>query len=158
MTSNYEVFKKMIFWAVAGFAAYSMWLTSQQNQQGVKIKGTARRNVQQQPMLLDVFRSLGRVLSMQGYEEQELQKFHPDYFSMPQLKEKFVQKFDGSPKLLEGVYLQGRTDILKRQQFKGPSDEISQPQGMMLSPWYNAATVGRRPYVTRVVPPGTVPL
>lgn len=150
----------MIFWILAGVGAYAVWyrMSPGMMHEGKDLTDVERRNYDSS-MLLDAYRGFGQLTWGSPNDDENMFKKNV-LRDMPAIKSDYAKRWTGEEWLLYGKYYgDAKTKVVKKQQFSGPSDEVKTPLVSALSGWYGKATAGNTtPYITRIVPPGSVPL
>ncbi len=144
--------EQAMFWAIAGIAAYLMYKANKKLE--IEITDKVERQVYEGPMHYDVIRSVGHQLTNTGKHIEELLKVESEPATLQQIKQQYSDTFKRNPDLLNDTFIEGKRDVMRKQQWRGPSDEVSQPLAHMQGSWYKTAyAMSPIPYVTRVVPP-----
>jgi len=108
-----------------------------------------RRN-HDEPLGIEAYRAYGQLLHLSGHPD-ELYNRKFKTMSLGEIQRAQTEKWRGQNYLLNSHNFNAN-GITRRQQFAGPSDEIHFPMQEHGSAWYAKATVGRKPYVTRILP------
>lgn len=136
--------------AVAGFIMVGMKNLVPEKPVDVQIPIDLRRN-RDEPMSIEGWFNSGQYLSLSGHPD-ELRHRRLVSKSFSDIQHQTTNKQTGNHWLLDSHYYPTES-VIKRQQFKGPSNEVSYPIAEMGSGWYDrVASVVRPTYTTRIIP------
>lgn len=113
----------------------------------------ADRRIADEGIFLDVEKAHGKMYASTSNPEEYMRGHttRKDAKGMSDVKEEFLRRQEQTTSFVKS-YAFNQGNVMKRQQFSGPSNEIDYPRAQLGSNWYTKAAKGGPAYYSRIIP------